>query len=72
MSGLSAIFALIRVLPKIIDVMIRLGNQIEQNRVDEWLADIDASIRSLETAKTSEARREAAISISRVFARRRR
>lgn len=72
MSGLTAILALIRVLPKLIDLLVRLGNQIEQNRVDEWLEDVDASIRKLESAKTAEDRRDAAISVGRAFARRKR
>lgn len=68
---MSAILALLQVIPKLIDLAIRLGEQVKQSRMDEWLMDVDASVRKLEEAKTPDEKRGAAVDIARLLAGRR-
>lgn len=68
MAGLISFFTL---LARLIDLAVRLGDQMREQRLDEWIESIDESMKKLEAAKTPEEKRDAALSISRVIARRR-
>jgi hypothetical protein len=68
---MQGLLALLAVLPKLIDLAMRLGEQIKQHNLDQWLADVDASIKQLEGAKSPEEKRGAALAISRIIAGRR-
>jgi hypothetical protein len=66
----AGLWAFLSVLPKLIDLAIRLGDQIKQHNFDQWLADVDQSIKLLESAKSPEDKRGAALAISRIIANR--
>jgi len=68
---MQGILALLAVIPKLIDLAVRLGEQIKQHNFDQWLQDVDASIKQLEGAKSPEEKRGAALAISRIIAGRR-
>jgi len=68
---MQGILALLSVIPKLIDLAMRLGEQIKQHNLDQWLSDVDASIKQLEGAKSPEEKRGAALAISRIIAGRR-
>ena len=68
---MAGLWAFLSVLPKLIDLAIRLGDQIKQHDFDKWLADVDQSIKLLESAKSPEEKRGAALAISRIIAGRR-
>ena len=68
---MQAILALVAALPKLIDLAVRLGEQVRAHRFDQWLEDVDASIKQLEQAKSPEEKRGAALAISRIIAGRR-
>lgn len=68
MAGLLAFFS---VVSRLIDLAIRLGDQMQSNRFDQWVEELDASVKQLEAAKSPEEKRNAALSISRVIARKR-
>jgi len=67
-AGLLAFFS---VVSRLIDLAIRLGDQMQSNRFDQWVEELDASVKQLEAAKSPEEKRNAALSISRVIARKR-
>jgi hypothetical protein len=64
----AGLWAFLSVLPKLIDLAIRLGDQIKQHNFDQWLNDVDQSIKLLESAKSPEDKRGAALAISRIIA----
>ena len=68
---MSALLALLQVIPKLIDLAMRLGEQVKQARFDEWLADVDSTIQKLEHAQTPEEKRNAAVDVARIIAGRR-
>ena len=68
---MQGILALLAVVPKLIDLAVRLGEQIRAHQFDQWLEDVDASIKQLEGAKSPEEKRGAALAISRIIAGRR-
>lgn len=68
---MQGIIALLAVIPKLIDLAMRLGEQIKAHNLDQWLSDVDASIKQLEVAKSPEEKRGAALAISRIIAGRR-
>lgn len=68
---MQGILALLAVIPKLIDLAVRLGEQIRAHQFDQWLEDVDASIKQLEGAKGPEEKRGAALAISRIIAGRR-
>ena len=68
---MQGILALLAVIPKLIDLAMRLGEQIKAHNLDQWLLDVDAGIKQLEGAKTPEEKRGAALAISRIIAGRR-
>jgi hypothetical protein len=68
---MQGILALLAVIPKLIDLAVRLGEQIRAHEFDQWLQDVDASIKQLEGAKSPEEKRGAALAISRIIAGRR-
>lgn len=68
---MQGILALLAVIPKLIDLAVRLGEQIKAHQFDQWLEDVDASIKQLEGAKSPEEKRGAALAISRIIAGRR-
>ena len=68
---MQGILALLAVIPKLIDLAVRLGEQIRAHQFDQWLEDVDASIKQLEGAKSPEEKRGAALAISRIIAGRR-
>lgn len=68
---MQGILALLAVIPKLIDLAVRLGEQIRAHEFDQWLSDVDASIKQLEGAKSPEEKRGAALAISRIIAGRR-
>ncbi len=68
---MQGILALLAVIPKLIDLAVRLGEQIKAHNFDQWLSDVDASIKQLEGARSPEEKRGAALAISRIIAGRR-
>ena len=68
---MQGILALLAVIPKLIDLAVRLGEQIKAHNFDQWLSDVDASIKQLEQARSPEEKRGAALAISRIIAGRR-
>lgn len=67
---MQSIMAFLAVIPRLIDLAIRLGEQIRESKFDAWLESLDESVRALEAAKSPEEKRNAAVAISRVIARR--
>lgn len=67
---MTAFLSFLALIPKVIDLVVRLAEQAEKNNLEKWLSDVDASIKQLESAKTSQEKRDAAVFISRVIARR--
>jgi hypothetical protein len=68
---MQGLLALLAVLPKLIDLAVRLGEQIRAHQFDQWLEDVDSSIKQLEGARSPEEKRGAALAISRIIAGRR-
>lgn len=59
-AWLSAIITLIQTLPKIIEVIERLGAQMKQQAFQQWLSELDDVTRKLETAQSLQDRVDAA------------
>lgn len=60
MGAAAGIIAFLTALPKIIDLMNRLGNLIIANNMNAWITDLESTVNTLEAAKTSEEKLDAA------------
>lgn len=57
---IAGILAFLTALPKILDLMNRLGIWMTQNNVQKWMSDLEVQIDALESAKTAEDKLKAA------------
>jgi len=67
---MAGLWAFLTMIPKLLDLAIRLGDQIKKHEFDRWLEQVDQGIKLLETAKSPEEKRGAALAISRIIANR--
>jgi truncated hemoglobin YjbI len=67
----ASLLAFLQLIPRLIDLAIRIGEQIRVHRFDEWLNDIDETVKRLEAAKSPEEKRNAAVEVCRIIAGRR-
>lgn len=63
---MSGLLAFLQVLPRLIEIMSRLGNIMIQNEVDNWLKDLEGQVDRLESAKTVQEKIDCARNLIRI------
>jgi uncharacterized protein YjcR len=63
----DSLIAFLKVLPRAIELMVRIGKWMEANNVEEWMSELERSIDSLERAKSRDEKLDAARSLVRAM-----
>lgn len=64
---MQGILAFLAAIPKIIDLISRVGEMWQKSKADEWLNNLEKSIDMVEAAKTPEEKKDASKALAHVI-----
>lgn len=64
---MQGILAFLAAIPKLIDLISRIGEMWQKSKADEWLNSLEQSIDKLEAAKTTEEKKDASKALASVI-----